>query len=101
MGMVSFEEVRRHRMSKLVTSDGDLVPLCVFDGDRQACLDISHRLANVFPIESLAAFVECIQECERKHLLDVGGRVTLGDAGKLLAPARSVESWIVLLLVEV
>jgi len=81
--------------------DCNLVAFCVLDGYREAGLDVAHRFSKVFPVESIAAFLKRVEQRERKHLLDIGRRVFVGDARELVAAARRVERGIVVLLVEV
>ncbi len=99
--MVRLEEVRSDRMPELVSSDCDPVPLGVLDWDGEPRLDVAHRLADVLPVEGVTSVFERVQQRERQHLLDIGGRVALGDACELFAPAWCVEDGVVLLLVEV
>ena len=99
--VVGLEEVRSDRVAELMTRDRGPVALGVLDRDGKPRFDVAHRLADVLPVELTPPVVEGIEQSQRQHLLDVRRRVLLGDACKLVAPARRVERGIVLLLVEV
>src|SRR5712692_6841883 len=101
MRVVLLEEMRCDGMSKLVACDRDLVTLGVLDWNRKTRFYVAHRLADVLPVQRVAAIFKRVQERQRQDLLDVGRRVAIGDASEFLAPIRCVEGGVVLLLVEV
>src|SRR5438094_9297636 len=88
-------------MPELVPRDRYPVLLGVLDRDRKAGLHVAHRLADVFPAERFASLFERVEQREREHLLDVGGRVLLRDPRKLVSLAGRVQGGVMGLLVEV
>src|SRR5260370_36236021 len=101
MRVVLLEEMRCDGMSKLVACDRDLVTLGVLDWNRKTRFYVAHRLADVLPVQRVAAIFKRVQERQRQDLLDVGRRVAIGDASEFLAPIRCIECGVGLLLVEV
>src|SRR5579864_9374560 len=65
VGVVGLEEVRSDGVADLVAGDSYEVTLRVGDREREACLDVAHRLTDVLPIEAVAALFEGIQQGER------------------------------------
>src|SRR5260370_40826772 len=97
MRVVLLEEMRCDGMSKLVACDRDLVTLGVLDWNRKTRFYVAHRLADVLPVQRVAAIFKRLQEPQRQSLPDVGRRVSICEPSEVLSPSRRIECAVELL----
>ncbi len=88
-------EVAADRVAGLVDRGRALLVLRIGLADRDARLDGGHRLDEVGPGELVAAVRVRVGQRHRADLVDHRGRVAVGDARELVAPAglSSSSSW--------